>query len=100
MLGKLLNNAKLNTSQYTKSKSHCNLLLVSQSVSLGVELHLGLMTRYLLLFGTYGNFFFCGAFSLTRGRVYLLYMLLAFVSAVFLGSEPLGTRDHTLVSQI
>jgi hypothetical protein len=28
--------------------------MVSQSVSLGVELHLGLMTRYLLLFDSYG----------------------------------------------
>jgi hypothetical protein len=29
-------------------------LTVSQSVSLGVEPHLGLMTRYLLLFDNYG----------------------------------------------
>jgi hypothetical protein len=29
-------------------------LTVSQSVSLGVEPHLGLMTKYLLLFGIYG----------------------------------------------
>jgi hypothetical protein len=42
---------------------------------------------------------FCGAPSLTRGRVCLLYMLLALASAVFLGSEPLGTRDHILLSQ-
>jgi hypothetical protein len=33
---------------------------------------------------------FCGAPSLTRGRVCLLYMLLALVSAVFPGSSPLG----------
>jgi hypothetical protein len=37
---------------------------------------------------------FYGAPSLTRGRVSLLYMLLALSSAVFLGSESLGTRDH------
>jgi hypothetical protein len=43
---------------------------------------------------------FCGAPSLTRGRVWLLYMLLVFASAVFLGSESLGTRDHILLSQI
>jgi hypothetical protein len=42
---------------------------------------------------------FCGAPSLTRGRVSLLYMLLALASAVFLGSESLGTRDHILLSQ-
>jgi hypothetical protein len=41
---------------------------------------------------------FCGARSLTRGRVCLLYML-ALASAVFLGSESLGSRDHILLSQ-
>jgi hypothetical protein len=44
---------------------------VSQSVSLGVEPHLGLMTRYLLLLDSYG-LVSCGAPSLTRGRVCLL----------------------------
>jgi hypothetical protein len=43
-------------------------LTVSQSVSLGVEPHLGLMTRYLVMFDSCG-LFFCGAPSLTRGRV-------------------------------
>jgi hypothetical protein len=43
---------------------------------------------------------FCGAPSLTRGRVCLLYMLLALASAVFLGSEFLGTCDHILLYQI
>jgi hypothetical protein len=41
-----------------------------------------------------------GAPSLTRGRVCLLYMLLAFASAIFLWPESLGTRDHILLSQI
>ena len=35
-----------------------------------------------------------------RGRVCLLYMLLALTSADFLGSESLRTRDHVLLSQI
>jgi hypothetical protein len=35
---------------------------------------------------------FCGAPSLTRGRVCLLYMLLVLASAVFLGSESLGSH--------
>jgi hypothetical protein len=74
-------------------------LTVSQSVSLGVEPHLGLMTRYLLLFDSYG-LVFCRAPSLTRGRLCLLYMLLGLASAVLLGSESLGTRDHILLSQI
>jgi hypothetical protein len=63
-------------------------LMVSQSVSLGVEPHLGLMTRYLLLFDSYG-LVLCGT-----------YMLLVLASAVFLRSESLGTHDHILLSQI
>jgi hypothetical protein len=43
---------------------------------------------------------FCGGPYLTRGEVCLLYMLLILVSAVFLGSESLGTRDHIVLSQI
>jgi hypothetical protein len=43
---------------------------------------------------------FRGALSLTRGRVCLLYILLALASAVFLRSESLGNRDHILLSQI
>jgi hypothetical protein len=83
----------------SKSESHCDWRPVSQSVSLSVEPHLGLMTRYLLLFDSYVQVF-CRAPSLTRGRVCLLYMLLAFASAVFIGSESLGTRDHILLSRI
>jgi hypothetical protein len=43
---------------------------------------------------------FCGAPSLTKGRVCLLYMLLALASAVFLGSESRGTCDRILLSPI
>jgi hypothetical protein len=50
-------------------------LTVSQSVSLGVEPHVGLMTRYLLLFDSYGLVLW-GALSDER-RVCILYMLLA-----------------------
>jgi hypothetical protein len=38
--------------------------------------------------------------SLTRGRICLLYMLLAHAIVVFVGSESLGIRDHILQSQI
>jgi hypothetical protein len=75
-------------------------LTVSQSVSLGVEPHLGLMTRYLAITIWELRSCFCGAPSLTRGRVCLLYMLLGLPNAVFLGSESLGTHDHILLSQI
>jgi hypothetical protein len=67
-------------------------LTVNQSVSLGSEPHLGIMTKYLLLFNSYRLVFV--------GRVCLLYMLLTLSSAVFLGSESLGTRDHILLSPI
>jgi hypothetical protein len=43
---------------------------------------------------------FCGAPSLTGGRVCLLYMLLSLASAVFLGSEFRVTRNHILLFQI
>jgi hypothetical protein len=75
-------------------------LTVSQSVSLGIEPHLGLMTRYLAITIWQLWSCFCGAPSLTRGRVCLLYMLLGLPNAVFLGSESFGTRDHILLSQI
>jgi hypothetical protein len=39
-------------------------------------------------------------FSLTRGRVCRLQLLLALASAVILGYESRGTRDHILLSQI
>jgi hypothetical protein len=42
----------------------------------------------------------CGALSLTRGRVCRLQLLLDLASAVILGSESLETRDHILLSQI
>jgi hypothetical protein len=42
----------------------------------------------------------CVAPSLTRWRVCLFYVLLALASAIFLGSESLGTWDHILLSQI
>jgi hypothetical protein len=42
----------------------------------------------------------CGAVSLTRGRVCRLQLLLAVPSSVILGSEFRGTRDHILLSQI
>jgi hypothetical protein len=74
-------------------------LTVSQSVSLGIEPHLGPMTRYLLLVWQLRSCS-CGAPSLMRGQVCLLYVLLALASSVFLRSESLGTSDRILLSQI
>jgi hypothetical protein len=58
------------SSDFCHSQSH--ITTDGQSVSLGVEPYLGLMTRYLLLFDSYG-LVFCGAPSLTRRRVCFLY---------------------------
>jgi hypothetical protein len=57
--------------------------------------HPGPKTRSLLLLVCQ-----CGAPSLTRGRVCRLQLLLAFASAVILGSESRGTHNHTLPSSI
>jgi hypothetical protein len=59
--------------------------------------------------GTYDNIFitvrqllvcWCGALSLTRGRVCRLQLILALASADIFGSDSHGTRDHNLLSQI
>jgi hypothetical protein len=80
----------------SKSKSHCDWRSVSKSWCRAPS-------------GAHDQIFiavwqlrscFCGAPCLTRRRVYLLYMLLALASAVFLGSGSLGTDDHILLSQI
>jgi hypothetical protein len=42
----------------------------------------------------------CGALSLTRGRVCRLQLLLVLASAVILRSESPRTHDHILLSQI
>jgi hypothetical protein len=72
---------------------------VSRPVYLGIK-HLS--GAYDQIFITVGQLrvCWCGALSLTRGRVCRLQLLLALASAVILGSEPLGTRDHILLSQI
>jgi hypothetical protein len=68
------------------------------SVCLGIT-HLGLTTRFLLQSDSCG-FVDVGGLSLTRRRVCRLQLLLAFASAVVLGSESRETRDHILLSQI
>jgi hypothetical protein len=91
------NSCQLSTELDCQSQSH--ITTDGQSVSLGVEPHLGLMTSYLLLFDSY-RLVFCGAPSLTRGQVCRLQLLLALAGAASLGSESLGTRNHILLSQI
>jgi hypothetical protein len=83
----------------SRMQSRSNIATDRQSVSSGV--HLRLTTRYLLLFYIYVLvFFFCGAPSLTRGRVCRLQLLLVLGRAVILRSKSRGTRDHIFLSQI
>jgi hypothetical protein len=70
----------------------------SQSVSLGVEPHLGLIARYYYCL-TVTVLVFWGTLSDERTGL-SLYVLLALASAVFLRSKSLGTCDHILLSHI
>jgi hypothetical protein len=63
-------------------------LTVSQSVSLGVEPHLGLMTRYLLFFESYGLVFLGRPLWREDGSVFCIYCSSS--PASFSGSSPLS----------
>jgi hypothetical protein len=64
-------------------------LTVSQSVSLGVEPHLGLMTRYLLLFDNYGLAFVGRPLWREDGYVFCICCW-PLPAQSFLGPSPLG----------
>jgi hypothetical protein len=80
-------------SRQLKSKSHCDWRSVSKSWCRAPSgAHDQILVWQL-------RSCFSVAPSLTGGRACLLYILLALASAVFLGSESLGTRNHILLSQ-
>jgi hypothetical protein len=57
---------------WLQSQSQSHIATDGQSVSLGVETHLGLMTRYLLQFDSYGSFLW-GALSDERTGLSFVY---------------------------
>jgi hypothetical protein len=57
LVGCAQNRSMIAKERKSKSKSHCDWRSVSQLVSRGVEPHLGIMTRYLLLFYSCGLVF-------------------------------------------
>jgi hypothetical protein len=78
------------------------LLLTRNCLQVEVKVNLRLTASQSVIFITLWQLRSCfsGAPSLTRRRVCLSYMLVVLASAVILGSEFLGTRDHILLSQI
>jgi hypothetical protein len=74
---------------YTGTSVRTLRLIVSQSVSLGVEPHLGLMTRYLLLFDSYGLALVRRPLWREDGSVFCIYCW-PLPAQSFLGPSPLG----------
>jgi hypothetical protein len=74
-------------------------LTASQPVCLGIEHPSGAFDQICI---TVGQLWvcWCGALSLTKGRICGLQLLLTLASAVILRSESRGTHDHILLSQI
>jgi hypothetical protein len=72
---------------HSKSKSHCDWRLVSQSWCRAPS---GAHDQIFIAFWQLRSCF-CGAPSLTRRRVCFLFMLQTIASATFFGSESLGT---------
>jgi hypothetical protein len=83
-----------------KSKSHWDWRSVSHSASKSwCQAQSGANDQIFITVCIYG-LVFVGAPPLMRGRICLLYMLLALASTVSLGSESLGTCDHILLSSL
>jgi hypothetical protein len=84
----VLNSLKIKS----KSKSVTLRLTDNQSVCLGVEPHLGLMTRYLLLFDNY-DLFFWGAFSNERVGLSFVHAVTVFYCVRFETSLFVASYD-------
>jgi hypothetical protein len=74
-------------------------LVLGPTVSLGIKHPSGAYEQILITVGQL-RVCWCGALSLTRGRVCRLQLLLVLASAVILVSQSRGTHEHILLSQI
>jgi hypothetical protein len=76
-------------------------LTVSKSVSLGVEPHLQLMSRYLLLFDSYGLVFLWGVLSDERTGLSFVLLLLLVVTLTYIAAERTWTVNtyHVIAIQ-
>jgi hypothetical protein len=74
-------------------------LTVSQSVSLGVEPHLGLMTGYLLQFDSYGLVFVGPPLWREYGSVCCIYCWTLSAQS-FSGPSPVGLATYFIVSDL
>jgi hypothetical protein len=74
-------------------------LTVSQPVSLGVESHLGLMTRYLLLFDSYSLFSWGALFNEGMG-LYFVYAAGPCQRSLSRVRVPLDSRQYFTVSDL
>jgi hypothetical protein len=93
-----LTNSPINSLLKSLSESESYITTDGQSASLSWKKHPSAAYGQIFITVKLLRFCWCGALSLTRGRICSLQSLLDLASAVIFGSEFRGTRDHILLS--